>query len=259
MTGTVAVGQLDGGDRQATQAAVELLRQSVPAGVAGLVPYHTPDYPWFLAAALTPPPHARTVLLRTVVLGGELIAVADWRILESELFLNGLSVGAEFRGRGYGHRLLADGLAIARRLGVDRVGLDVACDNEPALALYHRYGFREVSRVCWADVTGHPASPPESPIRIVDWPLFQAHRAAYGFADLTVRLGAGSEARIRMVGDAMRVNWDRNMDRHVTRLRVTLGAARAYAVIGSEAGPTVPPSFACFIRMRRATSEGGEA
>jgi ribosomal protein S18 acetylase RimI-like enzyme len=54
----------------------------------------------------------------------------------------GIAVFAPYRGRGYGERLLAAALAAARAHGFGRVSLTVHPDN-PAIALYERWGFRK--------------------------------------------------------------------------------------------------------------------
>lgn len=67
-------------------------------------------------------------------------AVAD----EAEILT--LAVRPDARGRGEGRRLTAEGVAGAAALGAERVFLEVADDNAPALAVYHRAGFAEVGR-----------------------------------------------------------------------------------------------------------------
>jgi RimJ/RimL family protein N-acetyltransferase len=49
----------------------------------------------------------------------------------------------EFRGRGFGLRLIEATLAAARCLGLVRVELSVHADNLPAIALYKRVGFEQ--------------------------------------------------------------------------------------------------------------------
>jgi ribosomal-protein-alanine N-acetyltransferase len=67
-------------------------------------------------------------------------AVAD----EAELLT--LAVAPEHRRHGIGTSLLADFLAEARERGAVTVFLEVAADNEAALALYRRHGFSEAGR-----------------------------------------------------------------------------------------------------------------
>ena len=53
----------------------------------------------------------------------------------------------DVRGTGLGPRLLAEGLHLLSARGAGRIGLEVAAENERALALYQRAGF-EVVRSC---------------------------------------------------------------------------------------------------------------
>ncbi len=240
---------LRGDDSAALTAAVALLAESVHVSIRDLVPYHVPRYARFLAAALVPPPAMRTVLLRVITRDGTPIAVADWRVLDDELFLNGLSVLADFRGRGHGTALLADGLALARRLGLSHLGLDVACDNRLAIELYRRAGYRESHVASWRDVILQPSC---GTTKILDWPSFQAHLGAYGFADLSLRGADRTVVSVRVVGKALRVPSDPPASVDLAGVRDLLGATRSVAV----ATPAQPHGieFARFLRMRRATT-----
>jgi RimJ/RimL family protein N-acetyltransferase len=53
----------------------------------------------------------------------------------------GMGVVPQWRGRGVGRRLLDATMAEARRVGFNRVELDVYADNARAIALYQRAGF----------------------------------------------------------------------------------------------------------------------
>lgn len=59
-----------------------------------------------------------------------------------------LSIGThpEARRRGHARALVAHGIAAARAAGAERLFLEVAADNAPAVALYRRLGFAEVGR-----------------------------------------------------------------------------------------------------------------
>lgn len=53
----------------------------------------------------------------------------------------GMGLDAGFRGRGLGEALLGAALEHARRIGLERVELQVYATNEPAIALYRKFGF----------------------------------------------------------------------------------------------------------------------
>jgi len=57
-----------------------------------------------------------------------------------------IGVMPEARRRGLGRRLLAHCLARAKRAGAERMMLEVAADNAPALAFYRDAGFAEAGR-----------------------------------------------------------------------------------------------------------------
>jgi len=58
--------------------------------------------------------------------------------------LHRLVVDSRSRRRGIGTDLVRAGLEVVRRLGVREVILDVAFDNEPAIALYQQLGFEQL-------------------------------------------------------------------------------------------------------------------
>jgi RimJ/RimL family protein N-acetyltransferase len=47
----------------------------------------------------------------------------------------------EYRGRGYGHDMMADILRYAKRMGYPKIKLDVSPNNIPALRVYRKAGF----------------------------------------------------------------------------------------------------------------------
>jgi diaminopimelate decarboxylase len=59
----------------------------------------------------------------------------------------GMFVVASHRGRGIGTALMAEGVRWAREFGIERVELTVYPHNEPAIALYRRFGFAEEGRL----------------------------------------------------------------------------------------------------------------
>jgi len=66
--------------------------------------------------------------------------VSGWRAA-GDLEISTLAVHPDWRGRGWGRRLLDDTLAWASREGLQRILLDVRRSNDAALALYRGAGF----------------------------------------------------------------------------------------------------------------------
>jgi ribosomal protein S18 acetylase RimI-like enzyme len=64
---------------------------------------------------------------------------------QPEVYVDYLGVAPDARGQGLGAALLADALAWGRALARPRASLTVREDRAPALALYERSGFRQVS------------------------------------------------------------------------------------------------------------------
>lgn len=66
-----------------------------------------------------------------------------WCILDQGELAN-IAVAEAHRGRGLGRRLLEAVLDVGRQRGLDAVYLEVRASNADALALYERFGFRQV-------------------------------------------------------------------------------------------------------------------
>lgn len=61
---------------------------------------------------------------------------------EGDLYISSLAVSHGARGMGVGFRLLEEARKIAEEEGLERLTLDVAQSNRPALKLYRKFGFR---------------------------------------------------------------------------------------------------------------------
>lgn len=237
-----------------TTAAARLLAQSVPDAAAGLVPYTLNSCHRYLAAVLAPPPPRRTVVLRTILQDGTPVAVADWRLRGATLFLNGLSVGAAFRGGGLGRELMDDGAGLARALGVAHLELDVVTGNDAACALYRRCGFTGASESTWGHIPIDEPGAGTRGGRILDWPMFAAAYAAYGFGNLSIRDTDGRVASVRVVGNTIRFDADADVGLPPAELAAMTGCTRGYAV-----GDCAERPFLRFVRMTRpaAATTGG--
>lgn len=76
---------------------------------------------------------------------GTVRGVAAFQVIAEVADLNRVVVDPGLRGRGIGRALLEAGFAWAAERGAERMLLEVEWANEPALALYRRLGFVEVS------------------------------------------------------------------------------------------------------------------
>jgi len=91
--------------------------------------------------AETQPNHYRLV----AEVGGQVVGslgLAAGQRRKAHLGQIGMMVHDDYQGRGVGTALLAAAIELAERwLGVHRIELEVHTDNEPALRLYHKFGF----------------------------------------------------------------------------------------------------------------------
>lgn len=76
--------------------------------------------------------------------GGELIGYALIMMAVDEAHLLNLSVAARHQGAGFGARLLAHAMRVARGAGATRFLLEVRTSNARAISLYRAFGFREI-------------------------------------------------------------------------------------------------------------------
>ena len=66
---------------------------------------------------------------------------AFWLVVD-EIHINNVAILPEYRGRGFGTRLMRRVLTEGRRLGATRATLEVRASNEPARRFYEGLGFK---------------------------------------------------------------------------------------------------------------------
>jgi [ribosomal protein S18]-alanine N-acetyltransferase len=88
----------------------------------------------------------RHVLTHRAMSGTRLAGFIMSRLVEDEAEIMSVAVAERERGRGVARRMLDLHLRRLAGLGALTVFLEVDEHNDPALRLYHRAGFREVSR-----------------------------------------------------------------------------------------------------------------
>jgi ribosomal-protein-alanine N-acetyltransferase len=75
-----------------------------------------------------------------------IVAYIFYRFIAEEVHIFRLAVDPEWRRQGIGARLVEDCLASARRQGLSAAVLEVRPSNTQAVALYRKFGFREIAR-----------------------------------------------------------------------------------------------------------------
>jgi ribosomal protein S18 acetylase RimI-like enzyme len=65
---------------------------------------------------------------------------------EDDYYLAVIAVDEDFRGQGVGSFILKQGIKLAQESGFNRAVLDVDMDNEGALRLYERFGFKKFKK-----------------------------------------------------------------------------------------------------------------
>jgi [ribosomal protein S18]-alanine N-acetyltransferase len=88
----------------------------------------------------------RHVIAHRAMMGAKLAGFIMSRLVEDEAEILSVAVAGRQRGRGLARQLLHLHLRRLAGLGARTVFLEVDEYNDPALRLYHRAGFREVSR-----------------------------------------------------------------------------------------------------------------
>ncbi len=75
---------------------------------------------------------------------GRLVGYAGLAVYEDEAYIQTMAVTGPTQRQGVGRQLLRELLIEARRRGAQRASLEVRSDNQPAQALYRRFGFAPV-------------------------------------------------------------------------------------------------------------------
>jgi GNAT superfamily N-acetyltransferase len=106
--------------------------------------------------------------------GRELFGTGTVLWLPETAYVAGMSTKPEVRGRGIASRILEVEAGRARRRHRDWMALDVESDNETAIRVYRKAGFREFGRFSWFTRTGLPPAdtvrdPSVREVRPSDW------------------------------------------------------------------------------------------
>jgi ribosomal protein S18 acetylase RimI-like enzyme len=82
------------------------------------------------------------VIVLVAETGGEPVGQLGLRLAGYGVADLGMAVAAAWRGRGVGTTLLAEAIERARKAGAHKIALQVWPHNQPAIALYERFGFQ---------------------------------------------------------------------------------------------------------------------
>ncbi len=95
---------------------------------------------------------------RAAWVGRTIVGFAGQMFVDDEAHVNNIAVDPAWQGRGLGAALLADLVRIGLRRGMRHLTLEVRVGNDPALALYRRFGLAPVGiRRNYYPVTGEDA------------------------------------------------------------------------------------------------------
>jgi ribosomal-protein-alanine N-acetyltransferase len=95
---------------------------------------------------------------RAAWVGRSIVGFAGQMFIDDESHVNNIAVDPSWQGRGLGAVILADLVRIALARGARHLTLEVRVGNEPALALYQRFGMAPVGvRRNYYPVTGDDA------------------------------------------------------------------------------------------------------
>ncbi len=100
----------------------------------------------------------RSRAYRAAWVGREIVGFAGQMFIDDESHVNNIAVAPAWQGRGLGAVLLSDLVRTALGRGSRHLTLEVRVGNEPALALYRRFGMAPVGvRRNYYPVTGEDA------------------------------------------------------------------------------------------------------
>ena len=78
--------------------------------------------------------------------GDRVVAFAGLWLMADEAHITTFAVHPSWRRQGVAHRLMLSLVELSRQIGAQRMTLEVRVSNEPAQALYRRFGFVVVGR-----------------------------------------------------------------------------------------------------------------
>lgn len=90
--------------------------------------------------------NSNSVLLVALDDSSAIVAVFSGWVVADEFEIDNIAVSPAFRKRGIAAKLLAKAIEVAENKGAIRAILEVRASNQPACALYEKFGFAVVGR-----------------------------------------------------------------------------------------------------------------
>ncbi|WP_394188042.1 GNAT family N-acetyltransferase [Paenisporosarcina quisquiliarum] len=119
----------------------------------------------------------------------QLLGFTEWRIYEDGIFLNQISLFANYRGLGIGKALLEHGFFLAKLYKKNKITLDVFEDNQFAELWYKNNGFKNISSKQWY-VTKRLNSSLDgelTEVSVVNFHTSEAEQALYDFSNVFIK------------------------------------------------------------------------
>jgi [ribosomal protein S18]-alanine N-acetyltransferase len=114
--------------------------------------------PWSVAVFNSELALRKGRLYRAVWDGDEMAGYIGFMMVDDEAHMTTIATSPSFQRKGLATTMIVDGIHTLRAGGIKHISLEVAANNEPAQALYRRFGFAPVAvRKNYYPVTGQDA------------------------------------------------------------------------------------------------------
>lgn len=81
---------------------------------------------------------------RVLEVDGKDVGYANIWLIDGDMELNRICIAPEFRRQGYAEFIMYDLLSLCYENNLERIILEVAADNKPAIALYDKFDFKDI-------------------------------------------------------------------------------------------------------------------
>ena len=85
----------------------------------------------------------QNIIFRVMLLDNEVIGYYSFQKVFDEGYINNIAIKREYQSKGFGTKLFEDLIERAQKFEVNALTLEVETDNERAIKLYKKFGFKE--------------------------------------------------------------------------------------------------------------------